>query len=170
MYAVKSLVEVRTVTAAQGHDADISIHGATRDDGKGLANDGKLAVVAESRAKWLSIYVIAEDAVNALNASELAAIYKYCKNNMAVAARTYWSDKVCTRCGTVHEEACPTCDIKGCKNKKEHPKYSCSMRWKTQAVMRETIPLEEMKIILDNRTKDIARATKKNEKPNDLCK
>ncbi len=93
IYAAKNLVDVRTMTAAQGHDADISIHGATRGDGKGLANDKKkLAVVAESRAKWLSIYIVAEDAVTQ---SELQSIDRYCKVKDAVAAQEYWSDMTC---------------------------------------------------------------------------
>ena len=58
LFAVKELVEVRTVTAAQGHNADISIHGVTRDDGRRLSNDKRLSVVAQSRAKWLACYIL----------------------------------------------------------------------------------------------------------------
>ncbi len=148
MYAVRNLVEVRTVASAQGHDADITIHGFTRTDGKGLSNDKKLAAVAESRAKYLAVYILPG---NATVGSKIAAVHRYCLSSQAIGLRTYWSNSACKKCGMIHEEACPSCDIKGCKNKREHLKYSCSMRWKTQAVMQKTIPLEEMKIILDNR-------------------
>ena len=71
LFAVKELVEMRTVTAAQGHNADISIHGYTQRDGKGLSNDKRLAVVAQSRAKWMAIYILPG---NAITGSEIAVI------------------------------------------------------------------------------------------------
>ena len=82
---------------------------------------------------------------------------------MAVAARTYWSDKVCTRCGTVHEEACPTCDIKGCKNRKEHPDYTYPARWKTGTVMTEQISSKEMSTLVAGRTSAIRQAKVENQ-------
>ncbi|KAH8893394.1 hypothetical protein GQ53DRAFT_860504 [Thozetella sp. PMI_491] len=83
IHAHPDLIDVRTVTGAQGHDAHIAVYDATRSDGLGLSGDRPTNVVAASRASHANIYIVPKSATRATG--EIAAMHAFFKGNDQVA-------------------------------------------------------------------------------------
>ena len=144
IYAVQNLFRVCTIDSAQGQDADITIHSVTRNDGKGISNDKARLCVAQSRAKWLNIFVVSEGAEAGRNIKTMVKYLQACK-----CKNTNWPVHTCRHCNTIHGGPCPDCTIAKCKTKAPHKWFTCSARWTEPNLMTASMPFHDWQALQD---------------------